>query len=145
ALVIPSVIAIGSLAAAGEGVRIHWKLVPLARVKLDEKVPLKWNVYQPEKTDKKKDPAIILVLLGRRYLALDIKSRIVYTVQLADLEAHGADFETDDPANQDRVLPSSDWMVRDIGTAQLVRVTLGDYGRTLEVQLPHRPDMRAFY
>jgi hypothetical protein len=32
-----------------------------------------------------------------------------------------------------------------VGPAELVRLTLGDYGRVLEVSLPHLPDLRPFY
>jgi len=43
------------------------------------------------------------------------------------------------------VIPSSDWTQRDVGPAELYRLTLGDYGRVLEVSLPHMPDLRGFY
>jgi hypothetical protein len=35
--------------------------------------------------------------------------------------------------------------MHDVGPAESIKLTLGDYGRVLEVQLPHMPDMRAFY
>jgi len=44
-----------------------------------------------------------------------------------------------------RLLATSDWSVRDVGPAELIKLTLGDYGRLLEVELPHPPDLRAFY
>jgi hypothetical protein len=46
-------------------------------VKIDDKIPLTWNIYQP---DKKKDANRVLVLLGHRWLMLDIKARLVYQV-----------------------------------------------------------------
>jgi hypothetical protein len=27
----------------------------------------------------------------------------------------------------------------------MIKLTLGDYGRALDVELPHMPDLRAFY
>lgn len=128
--------------AAGEGGRIHWKLRADGQVKLDGKPPLTWNVYQ---SDKKKEGHRVLVLLGRRYLALDVKAKLAYRVLPSDLKALGKDFESGDLFTKERLLPSSDWVVRDVGPAELVRLTLGDYGRTLEVMLPHPPDLRAFY
>jgi hypothetical protein len=129
-------------ANSGDPGRIHWKQIPDAQLKLDSKVPLTWNVFQP---DKKKLGNLVLVLIGRRYIALDIKARIAYAVVPTDLQAQGKDFESDSLAKPDRVIPSTEWSERDAGPAEIVRLTLGDYGRVLEVQLPHMPDLRAFY
>jgi len=128
--------------------RIHWKTVAEAQVKLDDKTPLAWNILQPEKKDKKnakKAPDLVLLLLGHRYLLLDLKSRLVYEVPLSSLQASGQDFESGDLAQQSQLVPSTDWTERDVGPAELIRLTLGDYGRVLEVSLPHPPDMRPFY
>jgi hypothetical protein len=127
---------------SGETGRVHWKPVPIAQVKIDDKTPLAWNVYQP---DKKKESNLVLMLLGHRYLALDIKARQVFAVPLVDLQKVGSDFESDNPAVPAHLIPTSDWSVRDVGPAELIKLTLGDYGRILEVELPHPPDMRAFY
>ena len=139
----------GQTAAATDSVRVHWEYLEMAQLRLDDKAPLKWNVYQPDKKDnkkdKKKDSDLVLVLLGHRYLMLDTKARLVYLVPLSELQAQGADFESGDLAQQSRVIPSTDWTERDVGPAELVRLTLGDYGSVLEVSLPHMPDLRPFY
>lgn len=126
-------------ASANDTGPIHWKPVDEAQVKIDGKTPLAWNVYQP---DKKKDANLVLILLGHRYLAFDIKAKRVYLVFLQDLHAQGKDFETDDVMQGSRMIPSSDWSVRDIGPAESIKLTLGDYGRTIDIQLPHMPDLR---
>jgi len=116
-----------------------------AQLKLDGKTPLAWNVYEPERKDKRKDPPRVLVLLGRRYLLIDVKEHLVYSVMPSDLQAQGTDFESGELAQESRLIPSSDWSTRDVGPMELVELTLGDYGRALQVQLPHMPDMRPFY
>jgi hypothetical protein len=131
-----------ALARANDSGRIRWKLLDMAQLKLDGKPPLKWSVYQP---DKKKQSNLVLVLLGRRYLALDTKAKTVYAVIPGDLHADGKNVETDDVIQPSRMIPSSEWAMRDVGPAESIKLTLGDYGRVLEVQLPHMPDMRAFY
>ena len=128
--------------SASDDGRYLWKSVPRAQCKLDDRVPLAWNIYQ---TENKKKANLVLVLLGRRYLALDIKAKIAYYVFPTDLQAKGPDFESGDLFVQSRVLPTADWTVRDVGPAEMVRVTLGDYGHRLDVELPHMPDLRAFY
>jgi hypothetical protein len=128
--------------------QIRWKSIEMAQVRLDDKAPLKWNVYQPDKKsskDKKRDAQLVLVLLGHRYLMLDTKSRLVYLVPPAELHAQGQDFDSGDLAQANEVIPSSDWTQRDVGPAELYRLTLGDYGRVLEVSLPHMPDLRGLY
>jgi hypothetical protein len=133
--------------AADDSDSIHWKQLPDAQVKIDDKTPLTWNVYQPEKKDKKdkKNANLVLVLIGHRYLMLDLKTRLVYEVPLSRLHAQDRDFESSDLTQETRTIPSSDWNSRDVGPAELVQVTLGDYGRVFQLQLPHPPDLRAFY
>ena len=126
-------------ASANDTGRIHWKQIPDAQLKLDSKVPLNWNVFLPE---KKKPGNLVLVLIGRRYIALDIKARVAYSVELTDLKAQGKDFESDSPIKPDHVIPTTEWTERDAGPAEIIKLTLGDYGRVLEVQLPHMPDIR---
>jgi|SRR5215472_378975 len=126
----------------GDG-QIHWKPVERGQVRLDDKQPLKTAVYQPDKSQKK--PNLVLILLGHRWLALDIKAKTVYQVIPADLQAQGSDFETGDIFTNDRLVPSKDWSERDVGPGERIRLTLNDYGRALEIMLPHPPDLRAFY
>lgn len=108
-------------------------------MKIDDKIPLTWSVYQP---DKKKDANLILVLLGHRWLMLDTKARQVYQVAPGDLQAQGKDYETKDLAKSDAIVPSTNWTDRDVGPAEDIHLTLGDYGRILEVELPHLMDLR---
>jgi hypothetical protein len=127
---------------AGDNDRYLWKSVPRAQTKVDDKTPLTWNVYQ---TDKKKEANLVLVLMGRRYIALDLKAKTAYNVLPSDLQAKGQDFGSGDLFIKSRVLPTDNWSLRDVGPAELIKLTLGDYGRELYVELPHMPDMRAFY
>ncbi|HEX4003261.1 MAG TPA: hypothetical protein VHX36_11475 [Candidatus Acidoferrales bacterium] len=138
-----SLFSAGVAGAASDSDRIHWKQVDESEVKLDGKPPIGANVYLPDKKSKKKD--IVLVLLGHRYLMLDIKSRLVYVVFLGDITKQGDDIETGDLAQESRLIPSTDWTSRDVGPAQLVKLTLGDYNRVLEVELPHPVDLRGLY
>jgi hypothetical protein len=136
----------GTAAAQDSGAQIHWKPVEQAQLRLDDKTPLKWSVYQPDKKkDKKLASELILVLLGHRYLMLDTKARLVYVVPLTELHAQGEDFESGELARPNNAIPSTDWTQRDVGPAELYRLTLGDYNHVMEVSLPHPPDLRAFY
>ncbi len=138
ALVCAVVMSISAAVASGAE-RYHWKAVTEGQVKIDDKIPLSWNVYQP---DKKKDANLVLVLLGHRWLMLDTKAKLIYQVAPGDLQAQGKDYETDDLAKSEAIIPSSNWIDRDVGPAEDIHITLGDYGRILEVELPHLMDLR---
>jgi hypothetical protein len=131
--------------SAAAGAQIHWTQLTDAQLKLDGKPPLTWGVYQPDKKSKKKGTDLVLVLVGHRYMMLDVKARLAYIVFPVDLHAHGNDFESDDLAKASNLIPSSDWTVRDVGPAELIRFTLGDYGRVLDVSIAHPPDLTSFY
>jgi hypothetical protein len=125
--------------------RIHWKPIDEGEVKLDGKPPIASTVYLPDKKSRKKDSYPVLVLLGRRYLMLDVKSKLVYAVFPTDLDKQGSDVESGDLAQESRLVPSADWTSRDVGPAELIKLTLGDYNRVLEVELPHPVDLRGLY
>jgi hypothetical protein len=140
-----SLVLVGSVAvrAAKDDGRIHWKPIDRGQVRMDDKPPLASAVYQPDKSQKK--PNLVLILLGHRWLALDIKTKLVYQVLPSDLQAEGGDFESGDLFTSERLVPSKDWTMRDVGPAELIKLTLNDYGRELQVSLPHPADLRAFY
>jgi hypothetical protein len=119
--------------------KYHWKAVTEAQLKIDGKIPLTWNIFQP---DKKKDANLLLILLGHRWLMLDIKAKLVYQIPLNALHAQDKDYETEDLAKSELLVPSSEWSDKDVGPAEDIHVTLGDYGRTLEIELPHLMDLR---
>jgi len=121
-------------AATADNARIHWKQVTAGQVKLDGKAPLTWGIYQP---DKKKQSYLVLILLGHRYLALNIRTETVYNVLPDDLQKQGQDFESDPLTKEDRIVPSTDWTDKDVGPEERIQLTLCDYGRILEINLPH--------
>jgi hypothetical protein len=138
----------GSLAAANTDSNAnHWVSVSEAQVKLDDKTPLGWSVYQIEKKNKKdkKDSNLVLILLGHRYLLLDTHAKVAYEVPLTALKAQGGSVDSGDLAPQSRAIPTTDWSSRDVGPAEIFQLTLGDYGRVLQLSLPHPPDLRPFY
>jgi hypothetical protein len=138
ALLIPAVI----FASGSNSDRFLWKSISRAQLKIGDKTPLAWNVFQ---TEKKKESNLVLILLGRRFIAFDVKARVAYSVSLSDLQAKGADFESGNLFLQSKILPTSDWSLRDVGPAELIKLKLSDYGTTLQLELPHAPDLRGLY
>src|SRR5271168_567748 len=69
---------------SGAGQQIHWTQLGDAQLKLDSKPPLAWAVYQPDKKSRKKGSDLVLVLVGHRYLMIDLKTRLAYLVFPSD-------------------------------------------------------------
>lgn len=134
------VLSLAARAAARDADKINWKPLEDAQLKLEGRPLRKWNVYASEKRKN-----LVLIQLGRRYLVVDLKARAVYELPPSDVQQNGKDFQSEDPTASGKSLPTSEWLVRDVGPAELVRVKLGDYGRMVEIQLPHRPDLRWAY
>lgn len=129
---------IASIASAGGNVR--WKPVPGAQLKLAGRAERTWNLYQGDKKGK-----LFLLQMGHRVLILDLQEHVIYEPPPADFPAISRDdeFEGRGPLPADRRVPTTDWSARDIGPAELIRITLNDYGQSLELQLPHPPDFRG--
>lgn len=135
------------MARAGEPAHIHWMSVEQAQVKIDQTTPLTWGVYQPGKKDKfdKKLSRLVLALVGHRYLLIDLKAKQVYEVPLKQVHAQDEGIDTDDVVKSSRRIPTSNWNWRNVGPAELYHVTLGDYGRILQLTLPHPYLISPYY
>jgi hypothetical protein len=134
-------------ARASEPEQIHWGAVTEAQVQVDQTTPLTWGIYQPQKKGKpeKKRSNLVLALIGHRYLLIDIKSKKVYEVPRKEVHVQGDDVDTGDLLSSSRLLPTSDWIWRDVGPADLYRVRLGDYGLVLQLTLPHLYLISPYY
>lgn len=133
-------VAVTPVVRAREAGKITWQPDSAAQLKLEGHSLKTWNVWVAE---KKKN--LVLVQLVHRYVAIDMKEHAAYEVVSGSLKQNGENLETEDPSKDWRAIPSYEWTVRDVGPAELVRVRLGDYGKQVEVQLPHPPDLRWAY
>lgn len=125
--------------ARAAGKDIIWK--PIERAILEvagRKPPKTWSVLQDEKKKTR-----VLVQLDNRYLVLDAKSKQVYEMSASQLQPHGKNFQSADPAGSEHALPSTDWDMRDLGPAERIEVRLLTDNTTLDVQLPHPLDLRT--
>jgi len=134
-------------AGAREPEQIHWTSVTQAQVQIDQTTPLTWAVYQPGKGDKldKKLSNLVLTLVGHRYLLIDLKAKQVYEIPLKQVRVQGDECETNDLAESQSLIPTSDWRWRNVGPAELYRLTLGDYGLPLQLTLPHPYLISPYY
>src|SRR5271169_3178423 len=125
--------AASSLAADKE--KIVWKSIPNAILQVDSRAPKVWNVFQ---AGKKFDP--LLLQLGSRYLVIYVRNMEVYEIKPDQLEHKGEDLlwlETDKPA---KPTATSDWSIKDVGSASRILLKLADEGRMINIEIPQMPD-----
>ncbi len=128
--------------AASAADKIVWKPILEAMLKIDEKPVRLWNVYREDKDKKLRR---LLLELGSRYLRFDTENREVAEYDPAVFERHGKELKLSRAAKPQRVLPTSEWVLRDAGTVWIIHARLTTEGRVVEIQLPKLPDLRPFY
>jgi hypothetical protein len=122
---------------AADKEKIVWKPIPDAILQVDSRAPKIWNVFQP---GKKFDP--LLLQLGSRYLVIYVRNMEVYEIKPDQLEHKGEDLlwrEADKPA---KPIATSDWSIKDVGSASRILVKLAGEGRMIDIQIPQMPDLR---
>jgi hypothetical protein len=126
----------GHLPAADKE-QIVWKSIPDAILQVDSRAPKIWNIFQ---AGKKTDP--LLLQLGSRYLVIYVRNMEVYEIKPEQLGHKGEDLlwrESDKPA---KPVATSDWSLKDVGSAMRILIKLSDEGRILNVEIPKLPDVR---
>jgi len=129
--------ALAASSPAAEKEKIVWKSIPDAILQVDSRAPKIWNVFQ---AGKKFDP--LLLQLGSRYLVIYVRNMEVYEIKPEQLEHKGEDLlwrETDRPA---KPLATTDWSIKDVGSASRILLKLADEGRIVNIEIPQMPDLR---
>jgi hypothetical protein len=130
-------LALMNVSRAADKEKIVWKSIPDAILQVDSRAPKLWNVFQ---AGKKFDP--LLLQLGSRYLVIYVRNMQVYEIKPEQLEHKGDDLlwrESDKPA---KPVATSDWSIKDVGSASRILVKLADEGRVVNIEIPQMPDLR---
>ncbi len=118
---------------------IIWKPVNNAILEVTGRKPPKtWSVLEDDKQKSR-----VLVELDNRYLMLDAKTKQVFEISPSQVQPHGKNFQSADPSDTERALPTTDWDMRDLGPAERIEVRLINDNTKLDVQLPHPLDLRV--
>jgi hypothetical protein len=117
-----------------------WKTVEGALVRIDDRAPKQWGLYH---TGKKYDP--LLLQLGVRVLVIYVRNQAVYEIPPAKVEHKGEDLIWRESDKPEKPLATTDWTLRDVGSAQRIVVKLSEEGRLIDIQVPQMPDLRGLY
>jgi hypothetical protein len=129
-----------AIAANAAADKIIWKPLDQAILSVDGKAPQFWNVYTGDKQNQ-----LLLVQLWKRYLLVDRKQEAVYDIDPKTLAKKGDDLELPLTAKPEKPLALAEWSTKDMGMTLRLRFKLKPAGRLIELQLPHRPDLRGLY
>jgi hypothetical protein len=130
------VFAVGARAAD----KSAWKTVEGALVRIDDRAPKQWGLYH---TGKKYDP--LLLQLGARVLVIYVRNQAVYELPPAKVQHKGEDLLWREADKPEKSLATTDWTLRDVGSAQRIQVKLSEEGRLIDIQVPQMPDLRGLY
>jgi hypothetical protein len=122
---------------AADKEKIVWKSIPNAILQVDSRAPKIWNVFQ---AGKKFDP--LLLQLGSRYIVIYVRNMQAYEIKPEQLAHKGDDLlwlESDKPA---KPMATSDWSIKDVGSASRILLKLADEGRVVNIEIPQMPDLR---
>ena len=119
---------------------LPWKPVANAFLRVNDEGLKEWGVFQIEKKTKKdKADDRFLVQLADRFLLVDAAQRKVFDLTSANIQRSGPDALWDAANLPAKPLNTSEWLVRDVGLAQRIKMHLDAEDRTLDLQIPHRP------
>lgn len=128
-----ALLAVAALTHSAAGAPLLWKTVANAFLRVNDQGVKEWAVFQVEKKDDR-----FLLQLADRFLLVDAGQKQVFELAPADIERNGSDVLWD-PANEPaKPLATSQWLVRDVGLAQRIKMHLDAEARTLDLQIPHR-------
>ena len=112
---------------------IVWKSNDRAILKVTGmKPPKSWSILEDEKQKSR-----VLVQMDNHYVLLDAKTKQAFEMSPSQIRAHGKNYESVNPADSEKPLPSDDWDMRDIGPAERIQARLTTNNVFLDVELPH--------
>jgi hypothetical protein len=127
-------LALAALTQSAAGAPLLWKTVANAFLRVNDEGVKEWGAFQIEKKDDR-----FLLQLADRFLLVDMQQKQVFELAPADVARNDSGLLWD-PANKPaKPLATSEWLVRDVGLAQRIRMRLNAENRTLDLQIPHRP------
>jgi hypothetical protein len=113
-----------------------WQSVGNVFLRVNDQGVKNWNVFQVEK--EKKDQQF-LIQVANRFLLVDAEHKQVFELAPGKIERDGSGLLWDPDDKPAKPLATSEWIVRDVGFAQRIKMRLDAEDRTLDLQIPHRP------
>jgi len=132
-------LAVAPLASAPAPEVVVWLPVKDALLEIDSKPAKLWTLYYVKKDRKEQR---FMLQIGSRYLMIDTQLRLITEFDSKEFTRKGVNYEMPREARGRIVLPSQDWVLRDVGTAFLIQIKLKEEGRMIQIELPKWPDFR---
>jgi hypothetical protein len=113
---------------------ITWVQYRAILMRIDDESPKEWNIWRD--AHSKKDE-ILLIQWNKRYLRINTKLQEVREIDPQTV-THGEKSVTS-PADDSaaKVLPSDDWILRDVGSADRIYFELTAENHKVDINIPH--------
>ncbi len=115
---------------------ILWKAIDDALLRVNDSAVKDWGVYQ---AGRKTDP--LLLQMGNRFLLIEIHERRLFELDPSKIEHKAGDLVWDPADCPATPLVTSDWVEHDVGGAFQIGAKIDGESRSLDLQLPHPPNI----
>jgi hypothetical protein len=124
----------GEVAAKSKAVA--WKVIDDALLRVNGSAVKDWGVYQ---AGRKTDP--LLLQMGNRFLLIEIHERRLFELDPSKIEHKAGELVWDPADHPATPLATSDWVEHDVGGAFQIGAEIDSESRSLDLQLPHPPNV----
>jgi hypothetical protein len=111
-----------------------WQSLGNVFLRIDDQGVKNWNVFQVEKEKKEQQ---YLIQIANRFLLVDAERKQVFDLAPEKIKHDGAGLLWDPDDKPAKPLATSEWVVRDVGFAQRIKMRLNAENHTLDLQIPH--------
>jgi hypothetical protein len=113
---------------------VTWAPYKASILRVDDQPPKVWNIYYDTHS---KENQILLVQWGNRYLRVDSKTQEVREMDAQSLTHKNDKLTSPSNDSSGKILPSTGWIARNVGSAWRVYFELTDEHHTIDINLPY--------
>jgi hypothetical protein len=135
-LVAVAAVLFSACGASAKEKTLTWKPIEDALLRVDDAPPKEWGVYQAgKKTDR------LVLQIGKRFLLIEFRGMQIFEIDPAKVQ-HKNDTLLWNPDDLPAMpLATSSWSNTDIGGAFGISAKLDADNHTIDLQLPHPPEL----
>jgi hypothetical protein len=113
---------------------ITWEAYDKAILRIDGDPPKIWGLYH---STHGKQNEVILLLWDKRFLKLNTRFKEVQELDPLSIVHKSKRLESPSDDKAATILPSTEWILRDVGSAYRIRFILNEEKHEIEINLPH--------
>lgn len=113
---------------------ISWVQYRAIFMRIDDEAPKEWNIWRD--AHSKKDE-VLLIQWNKRYLRINTKLQEVREIDPQTVTHKGDSATSPADDSSAKVLPSDNWILRDVGSADRIYFELTAENHKVDINIPH--------